>query len=117
LRPDDFHVDSSCPGRAELERYFARTLPKPPASGGLELSRLFYLDIPVTPADSLQSVAFAAMRNLMDSQAGFDQRWIDPLFAIRCPVVCAPELRRYVRALGPDSLVGLLDCRPATAKR
>ena len=30
--------------------------------------------------------------------------------ALRCPVVCAPELARAVAALGVDTLASLVDC-------
>jgi len=35
---------------------------------------------------------------------------ITPLFAIRCPVVCAPEVREYVHALGVDRFADLPSC-------
>ena len=53
----------------------------------------------------------------MDSPAGFDQRWIDPLFAIRCPVVCAPELRRELSALGGSFLADMISLPAGTRPR
>ena len=35
------------------------------------------------------------------------------LFAMPCPVLCAPKLRSYVARLGADAIVNLLDCEPA----
>jgi hypothetical protein len=38
-------------------------------------------------------------------------------FAVRCPVLCSPGLRDYVRALGPDALASIVDCAIARGGR
>jgi hypothetical protein len=88
-----FEVDHSCPGWQIIERSLNRGKGLGPASGELSPLRVMYID---------QQIG-------MPDQGGF-------LFAIRCPVVCAPSLRAYVRALGPDALVDMVECWGASGK-
>ena len=119
--PDDarsqIRIDPTVPGRVELQRYLDRVHPSGAAAA--PVARLVYLDAPVTPRDSLRSRAVEALRNgrfdpALERAAHEDQ--VLPLFAIRCPVVCAPRWRRAVRVLGADALVDLLDCGSGSAR-
>jgi hypothetical protein len=38
-------------------------------------------------------------------------------FAVRCPVLCSPGLREYLRTLGPDALASIVDCAIARGGR
>jgi hypothetical protein len=92
-----FRVDASVPGRRALQRFLDR---RPPAPGPRSTLVLSYLDAPVPPGaqPALEPGRF-------------------PLFAVRCPVVCEPGLRLYVKELGADALVDLLGCEPAAGAR
>jgi hypothetical protein len=139
--PSRIEVDPACPGREVLERVFNRSAglrahqDRPPAA------RVFYLDAPIRQLDSLalgvtgyirRGVFPSELRARADSlEAGIrrlgiasdpsasdglrrelrDSLHVELLFAIRCPVVCAPALRPYVNALGADALVNALECR------
>jgi len=87
-----FEVDPRCPGHREIQRILDRVAPARTPTPSRH-ARLFYLDQPHDP----------------------DDWWggqVVPIFDIRCPVVSAPELRAYVHALSPDSLVNMIDCKP-----
>ena len=86
-----FEVDLACPGWREMQRL----LDSSSAPTTARRARLSYVDAPVATLDSLRA------------RAG-----VTPLFLLRCPVVCTPELRSYVRALGTGALVDALDCQP-----
>lgn len=93
-----YAVDPRMPGHDALERFLnRRTAPDAP------LVRLLYLEVPVREPVALR-------RALGD-------RGATPLFALRCPVVCRPELRPYLEAIGPDALVDLHDCSPGEGRR
>jgi hypothetical protein len=136
-------VDPACPGRLLIERFLNR--PAPDAAEKRPAVRLFYLDSPVAAPDSiardvlryLRDGSFAQeLRARIDSlepeilrlaaardpgNAGRlgpvlrDSLGVTLLFAIRCPLVCEPGLRRYLRALGPDAFADMLECRRAGA--
>jgi len=38
-------------------------------------------------------------------------------FGVRCPVVCSPGLRDYVKSLGPDAITSIVDCAIARGGR
>ena len=80
--------------------------------------RLMYLDAPIHSPDSLASAAadFAARADIPGGLREGAARRIKFLFAIRCPVVCAPNLRAAARALGPDALVDMVECWRAPGK-
>lgn len=82
--PVRFDVDLACPGWRELQRHLDRFAP-PTA----RRARLAYVDRPID--SSTESIT--------------------PLFLVRCPVVCAAELRPYVASLDPSALVDALDCQ------
>jgi hypothetical protein len=110
-RPIKIDVDTSCPGRAELQRYVDH-LPRGKFEASIH-ARLVYLDIPVAPYNSLdQRLAAAAHSGMGSASTAATGTRIVPVFAVRCLAVCAPELRRYIRALSPDSLVNMIDCKP-----
>ena len=90
-----FEVDPSCPGRGELQRYIDRLQP---STGGTHGSvRVF----------------FSWLLNPVSGSFGVDGSVQGTaLFAIRCPIVCRPELRRSIAALDPDHLAELIDCEP-----
>jgi hypothetical protein len=92
-------VDPSLPGHRAFEHLLNQRAKAQAAADRQPSIRLVYLDLPVTPPDSLA-------RRLRELGAM-------PLFTIRCPVVCTPELRPYVEALGTDALVNMLVCEPA----
>jgi hypothetical protein len=106
-----FEVDPGIPGRQLIERFLNRGWKSQVARDTAARVRLLYLDLPVERAlDSPGSSGRADSRDL----PGLTPTWparTAPLFAIRCPVVAAPQLLPYLAALGPDSLVGVLDCR------
>jgi hypothetical protein len=85
-------VDPRCPGRAELQRYLDRRAPAAPKG----LVRLKYSEL----------VRFSPGGFQAEDVAGI------ALFAIRCPIVCAPALRPYVAALGASRLADLIACMP-----
>ena len=87
-----FQVDPILPGRAELQRYIDQRVP--------------------APWSGLVRVQYST---LFRSQSGyFSGEGVTgiPLYAIRCPIVCRPELRSYLAALGTDQLANLIDCSP-----
>jgi hypothetical protein len=90
-----FEADPRCPGHAELQRVLDRAVPARTTTTASGRARLLYLDEPFSPEPRREAGGVVV-----------------PLFTIRCPVVCAPELRAYVQALSPDSLVNLIDCQP-----
>ncbi len=83
-----FGVARSCPGWQTLERALNRGKDPLPSAG--EPGPLH--------------VMYNSEGPLSGDMGGF-------VFAIRCPVVSAPSLRPYVRALGPDALADMLHCR------
>ena len=87
-----FEVDPGMPGGRLIERFLNRGRKPQAARDSVALVQVLHLDLPLTWAW---------------------QPGTAPLFAIRCPVVATPERRRHLVALGPDVLVGLLDCRVA----
>lgn len=90
-----FEVDHACPGWEVMERYLNRDTSTGAPGSGTERIRVTYLDAP--------GVAWSSLR---------DSLHVVPLFAVRCPVVSAPELRPYIRSIGADALVNMLVCRP-----
>jgi hypothetical protein len=82
-----FEVDRSVPGWQTLERTLRGRTGAPPPNTGSAPVRVTLLGTSATPSDP----------------ALFS-------FAIRCPVVCPPDLRAYLSALGPDALVSMVDC-------
>lgn len=89
--PHRFEVDRSLPGWQTLERALRGGSG---ASSGSAPVRVTLLAASATPSDPA---------------------WFT--FAIRCPVVSSPDLRPYLRALGPDALAGIVDCAIARGGR
>ncbi|HEY2924936.1 MAG TPA: hypothetical protein VGJ98_08225 [Candidatus Eisenbacteria bacterium] len=85
--PHRFEVDRSLPGWQTLERALRGGARASSSNTGSYPIRMILLGASATPPDP----------------ALFS-------FAIRCPVVCPPDLRTYLRALGPDALVSMVDC-------
>jgi hypothetical protein len=85
-------VDPSLPGSTMFERWLNAPVPPRDVRDDLHAARLFYIDSPAPPSDSLH---------------------VTPLFIVRCPIVTAPALRPYVAALGADVIAGMLRCTPA----
>ncbi len=135
-----FEVDESCPGRRALERFLDRG--RRPTAAGTEVVRVLYLDATRDDRDSLSqgirdrtrtgrwSEQSIARRDSTEREAwragvaheppGYERTHLGPggrlnvdfLFAIRCPLVCSPELRPYVTALGTAALADMLSCGP-----
>jgi hypothetical protein len=132
------YVDPSTPGGGSLNRFLERF----PATGRYPVAlRLFYLDAPAGAPDSLARAVARYLRNGLDSrenaaradtlelEAGRfgsdpaapervrrylrDTLHVAYFFTVRCPILLDPGLRPYIRALGPDEIVGLLDCAAA----
>jgi hypothetical protein len=137
-------VDPSWPGQQDVERSLNRgkqtaTMRDGPAA----TVRVVYLDVAVSaPESAALSVAerireagaspearraadslAAEIRRLSSAGQPVDPdrlgRWLHVLdaalvFAVGCPVVCPTDLQGYVKALGPDALVDLLDCQAAS---
>lgn len=87
-----FQVDPRCPGRAELQRYLDR-----------------HLEAPTKDVVRLQ---YHVLFRFGPGTFGFEGVNGMPLYAIRCPIVCAPELRSYLGALGVNQLADLIACTP-----
>ncbi len=140
--PGRFVVDSSWPGQGFVEAFLNRGREgrSPPPAG--VATYLLYLDSPVAARDSLilaladyvrtgpfpphrraraDSLAAEVRRSDVAGPASDPDRFerclrelrVTPLFTIACPLLYGPELRPYLSALGPDSLVNLLQCAPA----
>jgi hypothetical protein len=95
-RPARFVVDPSFPGQRVLERFLDRDRAST-SSDGARTVRLVHLDAPIGAPDTL----------------GREGMQVSFLFALRCPIVCAAELRPFIAALGEDALVNLISCAPA----
>ena len=87
--PIRFEVDLASPGWREMQRLLDGLAPA--------TARHARLDVRNEPVAALDSLAASGT--------------MTPLFLLRCPVVCAPELRPVIDALGADALVDALDCR------
>jgi len=95
--PWRWEVEASIPGHAGLERFLNRAAPASPALPRRALLTFADLAVDAPVPDTLARPAGGPPR-------GFRA------FALRCPVVFAPDLARTVAALGVDALVGLVDC-------
>ncbi len=89
-----FEVNHSSPGWQALERLLNGGKPSLPVDGEPPALRVSYTGTSVVSPD----------------EGGV-------IFAIRCPVLCAPDLRSYMRALGPDALANMVDCAIAGGRR
>ena len=89
--PHRFEVDRSLPGWQTLDRALRGGSG---ASSGSYPVRVTLLAATATPSDPA---------------------WFT--FAVRCPVVSSPDLRSYLRSLGPDALAGIVDCAIARGGR
>jgi hypothetical protein len=85
--PVRYEVDLACPGWREMQRFLDRFAP-----ATARRIRLTYVDQPIASLGSAEA------------------SHMTPVFLLRCPVVCAAELRPYLTALDPISLVNALDC-------
>ena len=131
-----FSVDHCCPAGGSLERFLLRYTADS-ATSALIL-RLFYLDAPTHAPDSLAravarflrsglySSENAARADTLELEVGRfgsdpaapervrrylrDTLHVAYLFTVRCPILLDPGLRPYIRALGPEEIVALLEC-------
>ena len=138
--PQRFDVDSRCPGRQVLERYLNRGSTGRDSSG---VVRLFYVDAPTLGREpmAIKLASYAAANAHSDTlreRAAYVvtrigetdmphrdayQHWAAnlvrgelgaiPVFTIRCPIVCSPELRDRLTTLSRE-LVDLMDCGATT---
>jgi hypothetical protein len=137
-----YAVDPSWPGQRVLERILNRGTEPQAIRDDAQAVRLFYIHSPIAApeslalgvADHVRTGAFTPeVRARADSLAGeirrlptarepVSPRWLGQslrdlhvtlLFAIRCPLICAPRIRPYVKTLGTEAFVNLLDCLPA----
>jgi hypothetical protein len=90
-----FEVDHDSPGWRLMERELGRGAPDGAPGVPAERVRLRYLDAPGREPGRVR-----------------DSLGVVPLFAIRCPVVSAPEFRSVVRNIGADRLADMTGCRP-----
>ena len=97
--PVRYRVDTALPGHAEIERVLNSRSPVAPPGTTARRVRMF-------DADSLE-------RDHAPGTAAPAQR----VLRVRCPVVCAPELRAYIRALGADVFAELPSCATREATR
>jgi hypothetical protein len=88
-----YSVDPSLPGQRAIERFLNRAAGAA-ARPGERAVRITCVDEPVTDFDAA-------------AWAGLDAV---PLFALRCPVLCAPGRAADVLAIGADAFANLLDC-------
>ena len=86
-----FVVDPSCAGQPALQRFLDRAASMTAAPAESDTVRLVWFGV------APEALPAGAM----------------PLFAVRCAIAVAPELRAYVLSLGPDSLADLIDCPSA----
>jgi len=84
--PHRFEVDRSLPGWQPIERAL-RGSGASSSSAGSGAVRVALLASSATPSDPV---------------------WFS--FAVRCPVLSSPDLRGYLRTLGPDALASIVDC-------
>jgi hypothetical protein len=141
-RPRDpvrYSVDASLPGRRVIAQFLDRGGRS--RRNDLPTVRLFTIDAPIDTVDSLLLELAAYVRthaSSPDLRARADrlavESWLPgaahgsitpgalrrhlrdlqvaSLFAVRCPVVCGPELKPYVEALGADVFANMLICVP-----
>lgn len=106
-------VDSGFPGASLLERVLNPER-GPGAIRGGDTLRLLYLAAPFGSVDSILDAAGVGGLDRDATGAGgwaeLRRHHVTPLFAIRCPVFCRPEVRSYVSTLGIDAFVNLLGC-------
>lgn len=81
-----FDVDPTCPGRATLERFLNRDAPEDQGASVTPIVRVSCMDPRMFSNDDAVKAA------------------------MRCQVVCAPQLLPYVRELGPGVFATLFDC-------
>ncbi len=134
-----YEVDPACPGRPVLERFLARAQGSPRATDDGPVIRLFHLDSPLYPPDSIALAAADYVRSgpfppplraradtvMAAIRSGPGSGSLDPggpidlvrdalrvdlLFAFDCPVLFDPRLRPYVSALGAKAFVDLFEC-------
>jgi hypothetical protein len=93
-----YAVDPALPGQRPIERFLNRGLAVRPGGGErlLPQVRVTFVDTPVAASDSLEETWRA--------------RGLVPLFALRCPVVCAHGRAADVRALGAEWFANLVGC-------
>jgi len=84
--PHRFEVSRSLPGWQTLERAL-RGAGASSSNTGSAPVRVALMPASATPSDPI---------------------WFS--FAVRCPVLSSPDLRAYVRSLGPDAIASIVDC-------
>jgi hypothetical protein len=96
-RPVTWQVDPAIPGARLLERMLQRGGVSP----GATVARLRFLDVPVAASDAVAGAWRAP--------------GVEPLYAIRCPVLVTPRLRSLFAAMGgADAFANLVRCEVGT---
>ncbi len=112
--PARYLVDPSLPGQRALQVILNRGAAPPPARAGSRTVEVAYLDVSIGSPDSLALAAAArAHRGAPATGARGDSTRVRCVLAVGCPLVCAPDFRSRLEALGTDALVNLLACPPA----
>jgi hypothetical protein len=133
-----FEVDRSLPGRQVLEQFLnGRARSAAPGGGAI---RMFCLDASADEPESLclsaadyirrgafppafraraETLASEIRRRRAGSESLAPEQYrrclgdslrVTCLFTITCPVLSKPDLRPYLKAMGPDAFVNLVDC-------
>jgi hypothetical protein len=102
-----------------VQRSLTRTWPSRDTASARAM-QLFYLDAPADSADSLRTAGALALahRRREDKYYGsyrFGQGpvIVTPFYRVRCPLVCEPNVRRLVQAIGADEVAALVLCGTA----
>jgi hypothetical protein len=98
----NYRVDASLPGRGPLEQFLNHRQGSP--SAGISSARVVLLDV--------SAAGSSFPRSNLEPALGPGEVAVAPWFAMRCPIVCAPELRATVRSLGTDRLADMHACVP-----
>jgi hypothetical protein len=109
--PTRYEVDPSCPAAAAM----AAALQRGAGANVRGASRIVHLgcvDVPAGAADSVIAAALAREGAAAGAPPAPGAIRVVPLFAMRCPVVIAPDRRREIDAMGTDAVVELLECVP-----
>jgi hypothetical protein len=111
--PARYVVDVSLPGQRQIQSILDRGSSPPPARGGVRTVGVAYFD--VAPDSLLLAATARAKRGAPADGAGArgDSIRVRCVLAVGCPLVCAPDLRSLLEALGADAIVNLVACPPA----
>ena len=103
IPPMRFDVDDALPDDDRIQRILDREWKSNTLAKASNWVRISYVD---QPPDSL-----AIAIRVSGTAKPVPPADVMCVYRIRCPILCRPEMRRYVEAMGPDRIVNLLRCR------